>query len=198
MNKIGILLVASTIVGVITSSTQAQSLTVEKRRIMTVEAVQYDGNDFLLSDRRVCAKQRVYAAKQEIESNGTSFPAPEAYCLAVLEETAKRNRTNDLYISISPAHIDDLLLRIVKASLRKKTIIASVGNMPLPCSLALDAGFLYGITKPNASNKKSAEYGTDFKTLTRDCYDPAKKVSSLNGLIAGVHAGQRWAKNNSQ
>lgn len=103
---------------------------------MGIQSMQIGGDKYLLRDRRICAKQKMHLAKANIEAEGTPFPEPEEFCLAVLEETAKRKRTKDLYISISPENMDDLVLRIWKASLGNKNIIVSADNMPLPCSLA--------------------------------------------------------------
>ncbi len=124
------------------------------------------------------------------------YPTPDVtdYCVAVMQEAAKRGNLGDLYTRMQPDAFNQEIKKLFTAARNNQISYVNVENVTkdLNCELAFDVGYGWGNNSPNQaiapniSNHKIDE-------ITRDCFDKTTQTSTRDGLIAGARVAQAHA-----
>ena len=152
-------------------------------------------SDRMLNDMRFgCAAGKVPELEARQRKKGNPHAAPDALCLAVLKEAAKRGNEGYLYSDLQPGKALDELRRIIRAASRNQPTYINVDGVTknVSCELALDAGYVFGRKQ---SQRFKPELSDDsLVVIARRCYATNDKPTPVEAFAAGVRIAQSDAK----
>jgi len=198
--------------------------TKEQQELGSLEQLRREPIETLLADQEICAKGKATELKDKTEADGIAFPDVATYCRAVIDISAERNLEGAFYgnlylqdkYGIAGAATESdykeladgkasaqVIKAIVKASGGGETsyVGPAMNNVhPLPPSMAYDAGYFLGMSKPD--KVPSLADAAEREAGSNRCFDvPFPQTIALNGveqpatyscLVLGGNAGKDY------